>query len=73
MADASEDTMGLAGEMRLQALEEASAEARRLARQWRDETDGPHSSNHSHLLRSRADAADRVADAITALGRPTAE
>lgn len=70
MANASEDTKGPAAEARLQALEEASAEARRLARQWRDEADGSHSSNHSHLLRTWSDAANKVADAIAALGRP---
>lgn len=70
MANASEDREGPAAEARRQALEEASAEARRLAVQWRDEADGTHSSNHSHLLRTWSDAADKVADAITALSRP---
>jgi hypothetical protein len=70
MAKVSEDTKEPATEARLQALEEASSEAQRMARQWREEAEGTHSSNHSHLLRTWSDAADRVADAITALGRP---
>ena len=70
MANTSEDTEELAAEVRLQTLEEASSEARRLARQWRDEADGTHSSHRSHLLRTWSDAADRVADVIAALGRP---
>ena len=70
MANASDDTKGPAAEVRLQALEEASAEARRLARHWRDEADGTHSSNHSHLLRTWSDAAGKIADAISVLGRP---
>ena len=61
MANMNEDTEELAAEVRLQTLEEASSEARRLARQWRDEADGTHSSHRSHLLRTWSDAADKVA------------
>jgi hypothetical protein len=59
---------GLA-QARLQALEEAGEEARRFAREWRDDADGTHSSHQSGLLRTWADAADRVAEAIAALAR----
>ncbi|EYD74956.1 hypothetical protein Rumeso_03468 [Rubellimicrobium mesophilum DSM 19309] len=55
--------------MRAQALEEAAEEARRLAKAWRDEADGNHSSHHSELRRTWADAAEKVADAIAALGQ----
>lgn len=60
----------MADEVRAQALEEAAAEARRLAKGWRDEADGTHSSHHSELRRTWADAAEKVADAIAALGGP---
>ncbi len=56
-------------EARLRAMEEASAEARRLAARWRHEADGTHSSHHSDLRRTWADVAGRVADAIDALAR----
>ena len=56
-------------EARVQALEEAVTEARRLARVWRDEVDGAHSSHHSDLRRTWAEAAEKVADAIGALAR----
>ena len=54
---------------RVQALEEAVAEAQRLAREWRDEVDGTHSSHHSDLRRTWADAAEKVGEAIAALAR----
>jgi hypothetical protein len=69
MARASEDSEGPAAEARFQAFEEARSEAFRIAKQWRDEADGTHSSNRSQLLRTWSDAAERVADAIKALGR----
>ena len=58
-------------EARARALEEAVAEARRMARAWRDEAEGTHSSHHSELRRTWADAAERVAEAIAALARPS--
>ena len=54
-------------EARARALEEAAEEARRMARAWRDEAEDTHSSHHSDLRRTWADAAERVADAISAL------
>ena len=54
---------------RVEGLKEAAAEAQRLAKVWRDEVDGTHSSHHSDLRRTWADAAERVADAITTLAR----
>lgn len=56
-------------EVRLKALEEAGEEARRVARQWRDDADCTHSSHQSDLLRTWADAAERVAESIAALAR----
>ena len=52
---------------RIQALDEAAAEASRMARAWRDEADGNHSNHHSELRRTWAEAAERVAEAIQAL------
>jgi len=51
------------------ALEEAVAEAKRLARVWRDEVDGTHFSHRSDLRRIWADVAEKVAEAIAALTR----
>ena len=56
-------------EARAQAIEEAAAEVRRMAREWRDQADGTHSSHHSHLRRTWADAAEKVAEALGALAR----
>ncbi len=58
-----------AADIRVQALEEAALEARHMARNWRDEAYGNHSSHHSDLRRTWADAAERVAEAIAALAR----
>jgi predicted nucleic acid-binding Zn-ribbon protein len=66
MTKASEATHAKA---RLQALEEAVAEARRLANVWQDEVDGTHSSHHSDLRRTWSEAAEKVAEAIAALAR----
>ena len=54
---------------RVEALEEAAAEARRMAQAWRDEAEGTHSSHHSELRRTWADAAEQVAEAIAALAK----
>ena len=56
-------------EARAQAIEEAAAEVRRMAREWRDQADETHSSHHSHLRRTWADAAEKVAEALGALAR----
>lgn len=56
-------------EARLQALEEASTQARRMARQWMEEAEGNHSSHHAELRRAWAEAAERVAEAIAGLAR----
>ena len=67
---AKQKTSNMADEtVRTRALEEAVEEARRLAKGWRDEADGIHSSHHSELRRTWADAAEKVADAIAALGQ----
>ena len=67
MADKRKGSNMADEEVRAQALEESAAEARRLAKGWRDEADGTHSSHHSELRRTWADAAEKVADAIPAL------
>ena len=55
---------------RAQALEEeAASEARRMAQVWRQEAEDNHSSHHSDLRRTWADAAEQVADAIAALAK----
>jgi hypothetical protein len=54
---------------RTQALEEAAAEARHLAQDWRSGAEGNHSSHHSELRRTWAEAAEKVAEAIAALAR----
>ncbi len=54
---------------RLEALEEASAEAQRLAMLWGDEAGEMHSDRQRSLRLAWSDAAQKVADAITALGR----
>lgn len=54
---------------RLQALEEAVAVAQRLAKEWQEEAEGTHSSHHSNLRRTWADAAGKVAQAIAELAR----
>jgi hypothetical protein len=56
-------------EARAKALEDAAAEARRLANEWRDGTEGNHSSHHTQLHRTWADAAEKVAEAIAALAQ----
>lgn len=60
---------GKSAQSRAEALEEAVAEARRLAQAWRDVADGTHSSHHSDLRRTWADAAEKVAEAIADLSR----
>ena len=67
MTDKSKAPSVADARIRVRALEEAAAEALRLATEWRDEVDGTHSSHHSELRRTWADAAERVAEAITAL------
>jgi hypothetical protein len=52
---------------RAKALQEAVAEAQRLAREWRDGAEGNDSSHHSEMRGTWADAADKVAEAIAAL------
>ncbi len=69
MTDTSKTSELALAEARVRALEEAVAEARRIAREWRDEAEGTHSSHHSDQLRTWSDAAQRVADAIAALAR----
>ena len=54
-------------DVRVQALEEAASKARHMARNWRQEAEDNHSSHHSDLRRTWADAAEQVADAIAAL------
>ena len=54
---------------RLQALEDASAEAQRLAVQWRAEADETHSDRQRRLRLTWSDAAEKVADAIAGLDR----
>lgn len=56
-------------EARREALQEATAQARRIAQAWRNEAEGNHSGNPSNLRRTWADAAERVADAIEALAQ----
>ena len=53
--------------MRVQVLKEAAAVARRMASVSREETEGTHSSHHNDLRRAWADAAERVAETLTAL------
>ena len=69
MTDKSKPSNAADARSRVRALEEAAAEALRLATEWRDEVDGTHSSHHSELRRTWADAAEKVAQAITALAR----
>jgi hypothetical protein len=69
MTDRSKASDATHAKARVQALEEAVAVAQRLATEWRDEVDGTHSSHHSDLRRTWADAAEKVAEAITALAR----
>ena len=70
MAKGGNTADGSAAEVRVRALEEAAAVARRLAEGWRAEGEGNHSGHHADLRRSWADAADKVADAIAALPGP---
>jgi len=69
MTDRSKASSVADARIRVRALEEAAAEALRLATEWRDDVDGTHSSHHSDLRRTWADAAERVAEAIAALAR----
>ena len=49
---------------------EEAAEASRPATEWQDELGGPHSSHHHNELRGiRANAAEKLAESIAALGR----
>jgi uncharacterized protein YukE len=68
--DATLTDRSKAAEARAQVLEEAAAEARRLAKEWQDEAEGTHSSHQSELRRTWSDAAERVAAAIAALAQP---
>jgi len=49
MKDSSKAPDAALAAARFHTLEEAAAEAKRLARVWRDEVDGTHSSHHSDL------------------------
>ena len=67
MTDRSQDVDAALAHAR--ALDDAAAEARRMARAWREEAEGPHSSHQSALRRTWADAAEKVAEAIAGLAR----
>lgn len=67
--DTSQTPDAVLAAARVQALEEAAAEARRIAKSWRDEVDGTHSSHHSDLRRTWADAAEKVGEAIAGLAQ----
>jgi hypothetical protein len=67
MTDSSKVADAALAHARREALQAATAEARRLAQMWRDEAEGNHSSQHSNLRRTWSDAAEKVAEAIEAL------